>query len=148
MKILIGVDDTPSARAALDYVRSQAWPSGTRALLVSSHQPDSIVYTESYSEPRETMDEVFDHDADSTRHLVSDLAHELRDQGLETETRVVTGDPREAIVDAAKDDHVDLIVLGSRDRSGMSRLFHGSVASHVVAHAPCNVLVVKLPTAA
>jgi len=148
MKILIGVDDSPSARAALDYVRAQHWPSGTTALLVSSHHPDAIVYTESYSEPRETMDELFDHDADRTRNFVANVEHDLRNHGLLVETRVMNGNPGEAILEAAKDDHVDLIVVGSRPRTGVARLMHGRIASHVVRHATCNVLVVKQPMAA
>lgn len=143
MKILIGVDDSPSARTALDYVRAQHWPAGTTAVVVSSHQPDDFVYTESYSEPRETTEEFFDHDADRTRHFVANVEHDLRNHGLQVETRVVSGDPREAILEAAQDEHVDLIVLGSRPHTGVARLMHGRVASHVVRHAQCNVLVVK-----
>ena len=143
MKILIGLHDSEAALAALDYVRTQNWPAGTKALLVSAHQPTAFTYTESYSAPRSTVEEVFEHDADNTRAFVASVEHDLRNHGLDTETRVMNGDPREAIVDAARDDHVDLIVVGGREKSGISRMLQGSVAAHLVAHAPCNVLVVK-----
>jgi len=58
---------------------------------------------------------------------------------------MVPGDPRSALVDEARQEHADLIVVGSHGRSGLSKLLLGSVASHVVAHAPCSVLVVKAP---
>jgi universal stress protein A len=60
---------------------------------------------------------------------------------------MVQGDPRDALVETARQDRVDLIIVGSHGRTGLSKLLLGSVASHVVSHAPCNVLVVKLPAA-
>ena len=143
MKILIGLHDSAAAREALEYVRVQNWPAGTQALLVAAHDPSPDSYTRSYDSPRNSVEEVFDHDADTTRSFVANAEHELRNHGLEIETRVTQGNPREAIVEAAVDEHVDLIVLGARDRSALSRVLGGSVAAHVVAHAPCNVLVVK-----
>ena len=46
------------------------------------------------------------------------------------------------IIRAASLEHVDLIILGTRGRSGLSRLFVGSVASRVITHAHCPVLVI------
>jgi nucleotide-binding universal stress UspA family protein len=48
-----------------------------------------------------------------------------------------------AIVDYADRDRADLIVIGTRGRSGISKMLLGSVASGVVTYAPCPVLVVK-----
>lgn len=57
---------------------------------------------------------------------------------------LVTGDPAEEIVRLANIHHSDLIVMGSRGLTGMSRILQGSVSSEVVETAPCSVLVVKL----
>jgi nucleotide-binding universal stress UspA family protein len=47
------------------------------------------------------------------------------------------------IVDYAEENNIDLIVIGTRGRSGVKKLLLGSVASHVVTYAHCSVLVVK-----
>ena len=60
-------------------------------------------------------------------------------------TTVVFGEPGEEIVAAAKRLNADLIVMGSRGLKGIPRLVLGSVASHVLRHAPCPTLVVKAP---
>jgi nucleotide-binding universal stress UspA family protein len=48
-----------------------------------------------------------------------------------------------AIVDYAEKNKVDLIVVGTRGRSGFTKLLLGSVASGVVTYASCPVMVVK-----
>ncbi len=45
----------------------------------------------------------------------------------------------------AEREKIDLIVMGTRGRTGLSHVFLGSVAERVVRHAPCPVLTVKLP---
>ena len=59
---------------------------------------------------------------------------------------VITSNARAAaIIDFAKNAHVDLIVIGTHGRGGMSRLLLGSVAERVVRTAPCPVLTVHDP---
>jgi nucleotide-binding universal stress UspA family protein len=48
-----------------------------------------------------------------------------------------------AIVNYAEQENIDLIVIGTRGRSGFTKLLLGSVASRVVTYAPCPVLVVR-----
>ncbi|HEY9644886.1 MAG TPA: universal stress protein, partial [Chroococcidiopsis sp.] len=61
-----------------------------------------------------------------------------------SEVEVTSGDPAEEIVRLAHIHNADLIVMGSRGLTGLSRVLQGSVSGQVVADAPCSVLVVKL----
>jgi nucleotide-binding universal stress UspA family protein len=56
--------------------------------------------------------------------------------------KVRTGGPREEILEELAESNADLVVLGTHGLSGFDRMVIGSVAAHVVRHAPCNVLVV------
>jgi nucleotide-binding universal stress UspA family protein len=65
-------------------------------------------------------------------------------QGVTADVVLATGSsPVDEIVQAAKDQPADLIVIGSRGLAGKTRSFLGSTASQVVTYSPCSVLVVK-----
>ncbi|MEQ8840804.1 MAG: universal stress protein [Acidimicrobiales bacterium] len=57
--------------------------------------------------------------------------------------RTEAGDPAEKIVDVAVEIDADLIVVGTGDRSWLSRVVSPSVSEEVIHHAPCPVLVVR-----
>jgi nucleotide-binding universal stress UspA family protein len=56
---------------------------------------------------------------------------------------IEAGDPADVICRTAERLGTDVIVVGSHGRTGLGRLFLGSVSEHVVRHAPCPVLVVR-----
>ena len=59
----------------------------------------------------------------------------------EVESRLAEGDAAEVLVEEAAT--AELLVVGSRGRSGIASVLLGSVSRHVVSHAPCPVVVVK-----
>jgi nucleotide-binding universal stress UspA family protein len=67
--------------------------------------------------------------------------------GLKGEVAIVHGTPFRVITETAKERQVDLIIMGTQGRTGLSHLLLGSVAERVVRLAPCPVLVVRTPAA-
>lgn len=59
--------------------------------------------------------------------------------------RIEVGDPASEIVRVANQENVDMIVMGTHGRTGLSRLLMGSVAELVVRRARCPVLTVRQP---
>jgi nucleotide-binding universal stress UspA family protein len=88
---------------------------------------------------------------------VPDTWREVRDKlgkvlptvpGVCYEHRYLEGGPAEEIVDFARRQNVDLIVIGTHGRTGFSHLRLGSIAEAVVRRADCPVLTVKPPVVA
>lgn len=75
---------------------------------------------------------------DKIKEKISEKEIQLKTEVVVSPTSVVA-----AIVDYAEYENVDLIVIGSRGRSGFKKLLLGSTASGVVTYATCPVFIVK-----
>lgn len=75
--------------------------------------------------------------------ILQKLQGEAEQQGVPLEAHMVQGRPADAILRAAEVLKADLLILGSHGRTGLTRLFLGSVAERVVGQAACPVLIVK-----
>ncbi len=71
------------------------------------------------------------------------LLARARTGGVQVSGLLLAGTPHEAIVRAAKSKRADLLVIGTHGRTGLARLFLGSVAARVLAMATCPVLTVR-----
>uniref|UniRef100_A0A7C4A826 Universal stress protein n=1 Tax=Fundidesulfovibrio putealis TaxID=270496 RepID=A0A7C4A826_9BACT len=69
---------------------------------------------------------------------------EAKTLGVDASTVMeLASSPADAILDYAAKAKVDLIITGSRAKTGLDRFLIGSVASKVVSHAGCSVLVIR-----
>ena len=145
MRILLAIDGSPHSHAALAEVRRRPWPSGTVVqILTVIHAAAPLVidpalviaaaHVEQLEEQRRGAAQLFD-------AAVAQLAGNGQD--LEVTTKVLEGNPKDVIVEEAREWSADLIVLGSRGHGRLRRMVLGSVAQAVVANAPCSVQVVR-----
>ncbi len=67
----------------------------------------------------------------------------LREKDIDAETVMLEGNPADKIVDYAKSNDMDLIVIGSTGKDATERTLLGSVSSRVAANASCSVLIVR-----
>jgi len=142
MKILVGVDDSEYSQAVIRHVAAANWPAGARFLVVSIYTWPVVVGTEPV-EPAVIVQKLIGEREKQAKAVAEKGAEALREAGLRAEARVGSGDPRFVLVDTAAQEKADLLVVGTHGRTGMRRLLLGSVAAHVIGHAPCSVLVVR-----
>jgi len=71
------------------------------------------------------------------------LVERGRAAGVTVSLLIWEGDPGESIVEVARSEAPDMVVVGSRARGVMGGVGIDSVSDHVVRHAPCPVLVVR-----
>jgi nucleotide-binding universal stress UspA family protein len=132
-RLVVGYDGSDSSRRALERVAGFAGPQ-TEVVVVAAVEP----YPGSGVTIPANADEA------EVRRRQADLVEAeslLEGFGVHASTRLLHGDPADALIDAAKD--AELVVVGSRNLSRLQSFLLGSVSSRVVSGAPCDVLVVR-----
>jgi len=143
IRLLIGVDGSPGSDAALATLLSRSWPSGTELMLLAVLDPR--VSTGLLPNP-------FTHELwtgptlDEQKKWVEDVLRKAdetaRGSGLSTKAILEVGDPKERLVEQAKEWGADCIFVGARGLTGMDRFLLGSVSSAVAMRASCSVEIV------
>ncbi len=146
MRILLAIDDSEHSDAATKSILARPWPDGSsvRVLCVARNYipvpgPYAAEGMLNYAEVAESL-------LKNAEMVVGLTATKLGALGLPIEHCVRQGDPRQEIVEEAKDWRADLVIVGSHSRTGVERWLLGSVAEHVVRHAPCSVEVARQST--
>jgi len=145
-RFLVPLDFSEDANQALAYAIALASTLGARVTLLHVMQSPPWGGVD--------MDVTIPHAYSRfIQHLEAEVAHRMQAclervtaGGLEGETAVVHGVPFQEILDTAKKQQVDLIIMGTHGRTGLQHVLLGSVAEKVVRLAPCPVLVVRQPT--
>jgi len=140
--ILVGTDFSPASRLA--FRRAVEMASANNAVLWIAHvaAPPAPMSPGGYVLPRFYDDWEAAVRADAHKRLRPLLAR-ARKAGVRARALLLKGAPHEALGRAARRHRTDLLVLGTHGRTGLARFFVGSVASRVVATAPCPVLTVR-----
>jgi nucleotide-binding universal stress UspA family protein len=150
-KILLTVDGSEQSMNAADYALAMAKKQDNRAQLIALHvlfsQTRYAYSTNMFglvtpSSINELLEDA-KHEAQQWFDKIKEKMNENGDIQLKTEVVVSSTSVVAAIVDYAEHENVDLIIIGSRGRSGFKKLLLGSTASGVVTYATCPVLVVK-----
>jgi nucleotide-binding universal stress UspA family protein len=74
---------------------------------------------------------------------MSDLKARVASRGISVHTRIATGIPSEEVLAAAKAEDSDLVVVGTKGKTGLEHVLVGSTAERVIRTAPCPVLAVR-----
>lgn len=146
-RVLVPIDFSPSARAALEYATFLSGKFGAELTVLHVWEPPGYVGPDTLAllpvaagQPgwETTRSEVL-------REVELFLGKaEARPKGLTV--RVEAGEPSDAILSAAAGGAADLIVMGTHGRTGLSRLLIGSVAEAVLRRSTCPVLTIRVAT--
>jgi nucleotide-binding universal stress UspA family protein len=80
---------------------------------------------------------------DNAHTELRDFADKILKEAVPVQVNVAVGTPAEEILRVAREEKVDLIVMGTHGRTGLRHLLLGSVAEEVTRHAPCPVFTVR-----
>lgn len=135
-EILLASDGSEAAEAATDHALRLA--ENFDATL-------RVVYVLDVGEPSPDLDDTAEHPElrDKRERALNHPAERAERAGVTATTDAVRGPPSDALVTYAREEGLDLIVMGTHGRSGLDRVLVGSVAEHVVRNAPVPVVTVR-----
>lgn len=147
-KILVGIDGSESSMKAADYAVELAGKQGGQVIALN------VVVSQlgyAYSSGAfglvtpSAINDLLEKSKQEAQVWFDKIGRKASACGVRLKTEIVASPTSAgpAIVDYADKNGVDLIVVGTRGRSGFSKLLLGSVASSVVTYASCPVTVVK-----
>jgi nucleotide-binding universal stress UspA family protein len=134
-KILVPLDGSPLAERALPYAETLARSHGAQLVLVRAVEAHVLPGRDHPDAQRAVVSEA---DAYLTRWAKRLTAM----SGLDVETAVYYGTAERGIVEEVTLRGADLVVMSTHGRSGLGRFIMGSVADHVLRHAPVPVMLV------
>ena len=135
-RILVGYDGSDEAQRATLWAAELARITHARLDLVAVARPPEIaadVETEAHIQQLRAV----------LAKLLTTMRAQLSIDDERIATHLLVGHPAERLLRFAEEHHVDHLVVGHRSRGALQRWLLGSVARHVMDHAPCSVTIVR-----
>ena len=141
-RIVHATDFSPASRRA--FAEAVTLARANRAELVLMHVVDTTVpvVEDAYVSARAVERLITSARTDAAKRLDA-LVRKARSAGVRARGELLDGNPRDAIARAARRKGADLLVVGTHGRTGLRKLFLGSVAERIVGTAHCPVLTVR-----
>ena len=136
MKVLVATDGSEHSMKAVQRALEMAEKQGAQVTLMSV-----AYYVGDFDEMPPYVQEKLEAEA---RAALKKSKAVFDQKGINVETTLEAGMvPANNIISMAEKGKFDRIIMGSTGLSGLGRVFMGSTAAKVVAHAPCEVTVVR-----
>lgn len=134
--IVVATDLGESSAAALEYARKLATAYGARIVLAHGIDPMNFAaVSEVPGQVRRTLPE-------EARAALDQMAAELVSEGIHSHSEVLQGEVTQMLLDVIRRYKADLIVIGTKGRSGAGPVAVGTLAEELVRRSPCPVMAV------
>lgn len=137
-RLLLATDGSPGSAVAEDYAfaLARSWEASLTVMNVLECPPGL--------DPQNPVNELYLTELmkQATSELAS-LKTRAVDRGISAHTRMATGIPSEEVLSVATGEDFDLIVVGTRGKTGLAHVLLGSTAERIIRGAPCPVLAAR-----
>ena len=140
--ILAPLDGSKRAEAILPHVEELALRFQAKLVFVRVVEPPPLILdhdTPSLEKFQEQVEEM----AEQAELYLNSISGEFREKGVQTKVRVCQGPIIDWIINTAESENADLIAIASHGRTGLSRVFYGSVTIGILHRESLPLLVVR-----
>ena len=140
--ILVPLDGSTRAEKILPYVEELAFARESKIVLLEVVEPSAYMVG-SYETMPYYSQELATNALKEAQHYLDGVAHEYRARGLAVTTLVKHGLVVRSILETAEEVDADVIAMASHGRTGLGRVFYGSVAAGILQQADRPLLVIR-----
>lgn len=144
-KIIVSMDGSKLAECVLPHVETIAGSGKVIVELVRVIEPLELPTKGGIALSGETIRQIELQRENEARSYLLDIEKILKAKGIKSQSTVLIGKVAESLVDYARNNKADLIVMATHGRSGISRWVRGSVADRVLHSSHIPVLLVQSP---
>jgi nucleotide-binding universal stress UspA family protein len=141
--IVVGTDGSDTAAQAVVQAGELAEKLGAALVIVSAFEPvsETRLKDERSEAPQDVSWAI--NEREDVDDMLGHVSAPLKERGVDVRIAARKGNPADAILDVAEEEHADLIVVGNKGMAGARRFLLGSVPNKISHHAPCSVLIVR-----
>ena len=140
-KILVPLDGSQRAETILGHVKPLALGWGAQVLLLQVVESSMIMGYEGMSVT--IQENELTQLREQVEHYLAGMAENLEKAGISAEAKVILGPVVEGIIETANTENADLVAMASHGRTGLSRVFYGSVAAGVLNRIDRPLLLIR-----
>ena len=144
-KILVPLDGSGLAECVLPHVEAFAKGFKTSAVILVRVVEPEIPHSGEHGFSQELYNKRKSDRKSSAKDYLDKIVNRLKDKGAALQAEVLEGRVTESLAQYALDNDVDLILIATHGRSGVTRWVRGSVADKVLRSANVPVLMVRAP---
>ncbi len=141
-RILVPLDGSRRAEAILPHVEEIALNCKSEVIFLQVIEPPPLLTDSEIPLIREMQQQVQDAAREADLYLAG-LCGEFQEKGMRAKRRVTHGNVISEVLNAAERERADLIAIASHGRSGLARVFYGSVAAGILQRADRPLLIIR-----
>jgi nucleotide-binding universal stress UspA family protein len=149
MRILAAIDGSEHSNAVVDEIARRHSPADSEVRIISVVNPSMPLSAESLATSAGYHGELEKIEREGARSVIEKAATRLRESlegdSVKITTEVLSGSPKQIILEEAEAFGAGLIVVGSHGYGALERFLLGSVSQAVALHAKCSVEIVRGP---
>lgn len=147
-RILVAYDDGHQAQRALQAAIEFARNTGAVIYIVSAYAlptvyQGTIAMDGMYPDNTAIIKYLQENSQTHLERMLAEAAEKVRQENIPVYTEILEGSPGRVIAQFAEGQDIDLIAVGSHNRTAVNRLFMGSVSNYILQHVKCLVLIAK-----
>ena len=142
-KILVPLDGSSLAECVIPHIEAIARPEESVVELISVVEPVEIPTKGKIALTDDDLKQINGELKKETRQYLEGIVERLRKTGINATYTILTGKPAESLIDYVNDNPIDLVIIATHGRSGITKWYWGSIAEKILRAIHVPVLLVK-----